>query len=227
LRFEPLDGRLPPSELALDELADGEYSAQGANLSLPADWRVRAVVRRTDRFDAFADFPVDLTPVDRRAVWSRAAWMSLVLVAAAYLFAQLRLVGRRSAFLGYGLLPALALALAGFSLAARPAPVDAGDRINPIPPTSGSVARGAELYQIQCAACHGASGRGDGPVGLTLRPPPADLSQHAVPGVHSDGQLFEWISRGYPGSVMPAFEDRLSDEDRWHLVNFIRTLAPQ
>ena len=226
LRFDPLDGRLPPSELALDKLADGEYSAQGANLSLPAAWRVRAAVRRPDRFDAFADFQIDLTPVDRRAAWGRAAQASLLLVAALYLFAQARLVRGRGMFLGCGVLPALALGLAGFSLAARPAPVDTADRISPIPPTSDSVLRGAELYQVHCAACHGVSGRGDGPVGLTLRLPPADLSQHAVPGVHSDGQLFEWISRGYPGSVMPAFEDQLSEQDRWHLVNFIRTLAP-
>ncbi|MGH2607222.1 MAG: c-type cytochrome, partial [Anaerolineales bacterium] len=203
------------------------YSAQGANLSLPAEWRVRAAIRRPDRFDSFADFEVDLTPVDRRAALGRAASASLVLVAAAYLFAQSRLVRGRNAFLGYGVLPALALALSGFTLSARAGPTTAADRINPMAPTSDSVARGAELYQVHCAACHGVSGRGDGPVGLTLRPPPADFSQHAVPGVHSDGQLFEWISRGYPGSVMPAFEDRLSEEDRWHLVNFIRTLAPQ
>jgi mono/diheme cytochrome c family protein len=82
------------------------------------------------------------------------------------------------------------------------------------------------LYQANCVACHGESGKGDGPVGLTLRPPPADLTQHAVPGVHTDGQLFEWIGQGYPGSVMPGFEGRLTEEERWHIVNFMRTLAP-
>ena len=46
------------------------------------------------------------------------------------------------------------------------------------------------------------------------------------PGVHTDGQLFEWITNGYPGSAMPAFRDLLTDEQRWHLVNFIRTLSP-
>jgi hypothetical protein len=50
---------------------------------------------------------------------------------------------------------------------------------------------------------------------------------HAVPGVHPDAQLFEWISDGFPGSRMPAFRASLSDTDRWHLVNFIRTLAPK
>ena len=70
------------------------------------------------------------------------------------------------------------------------------------------------------------SGKGDGPVGITLNPRPADLTYHATPGVHTDGQLFEWIANGYPNSAMPAFKTYLSDTDRWNLVNYIRTLAP-
>jgi hypothetical protein len=46
-------------------------------------------------------------------------------------------------------------------------------------------------------------------------------------GIHTDAQLFEWISNGFPGSSMPPFKASLSDTDRWHLVNFIRSLAPQ
>jgi mono/diheme cytochrome c family protein len=76
-------------------------------------------------------------------------------------------------------------------------------------------------------SCHGLTGLGDGPAGLTLNPRPADLRQHAIPGVHTDAQLFEWITNGFPGSQMPAFRNTLSDTDRWHLVNFIRTLAPK
>jgi mono/diheme cytochrome c family protein len=51
--------------------------------------------------------------------------------------------------------------------------------------------------------------------------------QHAIPGVHTDAQLYEWITNGFPGTRMPAFKSTLSDTDRWHLVNFIRTLAPK
>jgi mono/diheme cytochrome c family protein len=43
--------------------------------------------------------------------------------------------------------------------------------------------------------------------------------------VHTDGQLFAWITNGFPGSAMPAFGQKLSDPQRWDLVNFIRTLA--
>jgi mono/diheme cytochrome c family protein len=43
--------------------------------------------------------------------------------------------------------------------------------------------------------------------------------------VHPDAQLYDWVTNGFRGSVMPAFKDQLSDEERWHLVNYIRTLA--
>jgi mono/diheme cytochrome c family protein len=83
------------------------------------------------------------------------------------------------------------------------------------------------LFTVHCVPCHGASGKGDGPLGLVLNPRPADLTLHAIPGVHTDAQLFEWITNGFPGSRMPAFKSMLSDTDRWNLVNFIRTLAPK
>jgi copper transport protein len=97
---------------------------------------------------------------------------------------------------------------------------------NPVPADAASIASGQALYQEYCLACHGPRGKGDGPAGLAMNPRPADLSLHAVPGVHTDGQLFEWISNGYPGSVMPAFAGALTEEQRWHLVNFLRTLTP-
>jgi copper transport protein len=96
---------------------------------------------------------------------------------------------------------------------------------NPVPATQSSIQAGQALYESNCLPCHGPTGKGDGPAGLALRPPPADLTIHTKPGVHPDGQLFEWISNGYPGSAMPAFASRLSEEQRWQLVNYIRTLA--
>lgn len=96
---------------------------------------------------------------------------------------------------------------------------------NPIPAASDSIAAGEALYQDHCVLCHGASGKGDGPGGLALSPPPADLTYHTIPGVHTDGELYYWISRGMPRTAMPAFESLLDENQRWNLVNFIRTLA--
>jgi mono/diheme cytochrome c family protein len=101
------------------------------------------------------------------------------------------------------------------------------ERTNPIPPTAESLAQGQALYEENCLACHGPTGLGNGPVGLTLRPRPANLQVHTVPGVHSDAQLFAWITEGFPDSPMPAFGDTLTEEERWHIVNYIRTLAPE
>lgn len=112
-----------------------------------------------------------------------------------------------------------------FDLNIGTATVVSNEPINPIPATEDSVAEGAELYQTWCASCHGETGQGDGPVAQTLNPKPADLTIHSVVGVHSDGRLFLWITDGYPGSQMPAFKDFLTEDERWHLVNYIRTLS--
>jgi mono/diheme cytochrome c family protein len=133
---------------------------------------------------------------------------------------RVTVIARRPRF--SDILTSFDLVVAG-SLPANPA-VDA--LINPIPAGAESIAQGQTLYVPNCVPCHGVSGKGDGPVGLTLNPRPADLTLHAVPGVHTDGQLYDWITNGYPASPMPAFGDYLSDEDRWNLVNYIRTLAP-
>ncbi len=53
----------------------------------------------------------------------------------------------------------------------------------------------------------------------------ADLSIHAVQGLHTDGQLYYWISQGVANTAMPAFGQKMSDRDIWNLVNFVRTLA--
>jgi copper transport protein len=110
--------------------------------------------------------------------------------------------------------------------AAIPTPVGTPepDYPNPVEVNAGSLAQGKVLYEANCIACHGPQGKGDGPVGLTLNPRPADLSIHTEPGVHTDAMLYEWISDGYLNTAMPAFRNALSDEERWSLVNYIRTL---
>jgi mono/diheme cytochrome c family protein len=69
------------------------------------------------------------------------------------------------------------------------------------------------------------SGKGDGPAAITLNPRPASLQVHVVSGVHSDAQLYNWITNGFPDTAMPAFQEQLSDIQRWDLVNYIRTFA--
>ncbi len=96
---------------------------------------------------------------------------------------------------------------------------------NPIPADDRSLAAGKVLYQAYCQACHGETGMGDGPAGRVLTPPPANLQMHTFPGVHTDGQLFYWITHGLSGTAMPDFSAALTEPQRWGLVNFIRTFA--
>jgi copper transport protein len=96
---------------------------------------------------------------------------------------------------------------------------------NPVPADAESIAAGRALYGQYCLACHGPAGKGDGPAARTMNPPPADLTQHGLPGVHPDGQLYEWIANGYPGSQMPAFGDVLSEDEHWNLVNYLRAMS--
>ena len=103
-------------------------------------------------------------------------------------------------------------------------PAEAAARANPIAADAASIGRGAELYQTTCAICHGPEGKGDGPAAAGLDPKPANLTEDHVQS-NTDGALFYTISNGVAGTAMVAWSQQYSEEDRWHLVNFLRTLA--
>ncbi len=229
LRFTPSQANIPASELQMIGDGTGMYMAKGTYLSLPGKWQVQAVIRREDKFDAFANFDLKLqTPGAGNKNNASAKTSGMLLVSLGLLLVMLTLMMRSYQPVRYGLGLPLAVVIVGlgaYSLT-RPLPVEL-PQSNPIPANPQSVKAGENLYVVSCAPCHGLSGKGDGPLGLTLNPRPADLTQHAIPGVHTDAQLFEWITNGFPGSRMPAFKTSLSDTDRWNLVNFMRTLAPR
>jgi len=95
---------------------------------------------------------------------------------------------------------------------------------NPIEADDASVARGAELYDIHCKMCHGATAEGNGPIAPFLIPnKPANLTSSIVQS-KSDGSIFLTITNGVKGK-MPALNENLLVPDRWDVVNFIRTLT--
>ncbi len=91
---------------------------------------------------------------------------------------------------------------------------------NPIAPTQESVARGKSLFEINCQICHGQTSAERGPVGKKLVPPPPGLDHDMVKGL-SDSTIFKAITFGF--GRMPIFKDKLLPEERWSLVNFLRT----
>ncbi|MFV2035777.1 MAG: cytochrome c [Halocynthiibacter sp.] len=98
------------------------------------------------------------------------------------------------------------------------APEKAVARPNPVAASVDSVQRGKSLYQKNCASCHGATGRGDGPVGKALTPLPADLA--AMAAQHADGEFAWKISEGR--GAMPAWKAILNEAQIWDVVNFIK-----
>lgn len=87
-----------------------------------------------------------------------------------------------------------------------------------------SVVRGARFYAENCALCHGAGGKGDGPAAATLSVCPANLTEPHL-FAHSEGDLYWWVSHGKANGVMPGFENVMSPSDRWDVINFIRARA--
>ncbi len=98
----------------------------------------------------------------------------------------------------------------------------AAARKNPVPATPESVKRGAALFAIYCTPCHGLSGKGDGLVAAKFVPP-ADLSNPDLQTARTDGYWQSYLSVG--GAVMPAYGEALSPDERWDVVNYLRTLA--
>ena len=88
-------------------------------------------------------------------------------------------------------------------------------------PTQDSLAAGQKIYSKTCMMCHGKTGDADGPAVIELNIHPAKLSDPHL-GTESDGSLFWKITTGK--KPMPAYGKRLSETDRWNLVNYVRTL---
>jgi mono/diheme cytochrome c family protein len=94
---------------------------------------------------------------------------------------------------------------------------------NPTEADDASIARGKELFTINCAMCHGATGEGNGPVAAFLiNFKPANLTSPLVQS-KSDGTIFLTISNGLEGR-MPPLNENLTVPERWDVVNYVRTL---
>lgn len=97
-----------------------------------------------------------------------------------------------------------------------------GPPVNPVPADDTSIARGKQLFEINCVACHGPQGKGNGTIAAFLiKKKPADLTSPAIQSL-GDGTIFMVISNGF--GLMPALNENFTVRERWDLVNFVRTL---
>ncbi|MEE2613436.1 MAG: cytochrome c [Acidobacteriota bacterium] len=94
---------------------------------------------------------------------------------------------------------------------------------NPVPSTRDSVSTGRQRYVFMCRECHGNRGLGDGDMAHAGGEVP-DFTDDVWLHGPSDGEMFLVIRDGVTADMQP-YANRLSDEDIWHLVNYLKTLA--
>ena len=103
-------------------------------------------------------------------------------------------------------------------------PSAAPELANPVEAGSESLARGQDLYVAMCVKCHGADGDGTGPSTHGIDTDPRKLWVWGSAGDAADGYLFSIISDGR--TDMPPWGLVLSENERWDLVNYIKSLPP-
>ena len=230
-RLSYLDADLGESAASMTPAGAGEFALEDRIIGLAGAWQVDIAMRRPDAFDARAAFRFEVSGEEGGSLAiAPDARTGRILLAAqsgllgfALLGAGLWMGGWSSragaAAMGTGVLAASASAILAFAALGGGSAVQ---ERNPIAPTAESIAAGMALYAADCQSCHGETGAGDGPAAAALDPPPADLITH-VP-LHPDRVLFGFISEGIPDTGMAGMGDRLSDDEIWHLVNYIQTL---
>ena len=233
VRLVYLESDLGDDALVGTSRGDGTYVREGAQLSIAGAWQAELVVRRPDAFDARTAFRFEA--VSTGGGGSAAISPS---PGTAYLLLGVGLLVLGLMFLGAGLplggwftrtgagvmTPGIAGVAAGLLLLFNTQLGLGGGEVlrNPFAPTPESLASGSATYAQVCQTCHGDLGRGDGPAGAGLLPPPADLVVH-VP-LHGEADLFRFVRDGIPNTAMVPQGDRLTEEQIWHVVNYIRTL---
>ncbi|MBU6398750.1 MAG: c-type cytochrome [Verrucomicrobia bacterium] len=100
--------------------------------------------------------------------------------------------------------------------------------------TPALLARGKQVYEQNCAACHGTNGDGQGLCSAFLIPRPRSFTQahfrfRSTPSGHlpTDSDLFRTVSAGLAGTPMPPWRNRLSNADAWAVVEHVKTFSPR
>jgi mono/diheme cytochrome c family protein len=130
---------------------------------------------------------------------------------------------------------ALPIALAAYGGQQHQHPTDGGKHQhpeaaklkNPVPVTPESVAAGQKVYAQNCASCHGQTGLGDGKMGAELKPLPSNLADAEWKHGSSDGEIFTVVRDGIRTTPMKSFKSKLTTDQMWQVVNYMRSLGPK
>lgn len=104
-------------------------------------------------------------------------------------------------------------------------PEEEKNRKNPIEDAAESITMGRQLFSSQCVMCHGKEGDGTGDLAEEVGFDVPDFTDPEVQEKRTDGELYYILTRGH--GEMPGQGERLRPIQKWHLVNFIRTLGEE
>ncbi len=102
-----------------------------------------------------------------------------------------------------------------------PAPESALKMKNPVKSDDGSIKEGKDLWAQHCKSCHGAKGKGDGSKAAKIEISCNDFSKPEFKKV-TDGELYWKTTEGR--KPMPSYKEKLSDSERWKVINYMRTM---
>ncbi len=91
---------------------------------------------------------------------------------------------------------------------------------NPLPASSEVMHNGKNLFNVYCIVCHGKYGEGDGSI-IGKFPRPPSLQSDKIRD-YKDGQIFHVITLGQ--TLMPSYADKLSEQERWSIIHYLRVL---
>lgn len=159
---------------------------------------------------------------------ARQLGLTLIAVTLALLAALIAVLVRRWRAVSFGVAAGLLVVAPWPSAVVLSTAVPTAFHTSPTAFSLASIAQGTRVYNTACASCHGADGRGEGPLAATLtRWPPTVVGP--LLGRHADGELFWHIAHGMRDAAgvttMPAFSKRLSDADIWATLDYMKVLA--
>jgi copper transport protein len=236
VRLKFIDDDLGEPLVSLRDTGAGIWRLNDAQLNIAGNYQAEVVVQRPDAFDARTAFrfkaqstatAADAIKPDTKRT-NMLFGLELLIIGGLIVVLGMRgkiapSIFRITSTQRVMLTPGIAIGVIGLLLVLNTQVLKVGlaeDIRNPFPPTAESVALGAPVYVNTCVACHGVGGLGDGPAGSGLPKPPADLLVH-VP-LHSDTILYEFIRDGIAQSGMPGQDGVLTEDEMWHLVNYLR-----
>jgi len=102
-------------------------------------------------------------------------------------------------------------------------PPEEAKRTNPTKATPASLAEARRFYGYDCAMCHGTDGDGKGDLAEQMKLQMRDLRDPATTEKMTDGEIFYIVTKGK--GQMLGEETRLSNDQKWQLVNLVRAFA--